>query len=338
MSKWFRFIGFLFCFALSLQASERVELAAPCSTNPYDREVEVPMHVDARGCLNLSGRKLDSLPRDIWSVQGFDKVKTIDLSKNDLVDESLDASWFPGTVERIILSHNRLSTFPADFISRLPKSVKFLDLSNNIIDDIGDDIVLAQRGIKIKIDGNRLSAENVRTIKARVTQSSKGPSIRERCVERLTSPCGRITKILSGAALFAGYTFLKSACDFNAQSPVARALKIAQNGLFVAGALHSLYNTYYAQHKFIEENPELGLGAAGLFVAVTPGIMSDTKTLALGAQTPVTNIESTYANVVYSGMRALGTVYAAGECISWLKNKWARSFKADLDRRKNAVL
>jgi hypothetical protein len=154
----------------------------------------------------------------------------------------------------------------------------------------------------------------------------------------LTSPCGRITKILGGVALFAGYVYFKHSCDFNSQSPVARAVNIAQNGLFVVGSLHNLYNTYYVQHKFIVENPELALGIAGLFVAATPGIMSDTRTLALGNMAPVSKIESAYTNTVYAGTRALGAIYAAGECISWLKKKWLHSFNAGLERRKNAIL
>lgn len=335
MSKCLRLLSCLICLAVSLKASE------PDIEPALNRdEPEVDMVVDTHGCLDLSGRNLDELP-DITNIADYDKIKIINLSNNRLTNDSLKNAKrgvIPASVQAIDLSRNQLTDFPTVFISTLPKKVRTIDLRGNTISGIGDDVHIAQTGLKVFIDKKNLSEESLKTIRTRLGQIGANPTFWQRCAARLTSPCGRMTKLLGGVALFAGAECIRKVCDMHSQSPVTRAVKIIQNGLFVAGAVHTLYNTYYAQHKLVEDNPEMALGVAGLFLGTTPGLIHDTRELVSGRSAPINKIEATYAHAVYSGMRDLGTVYALGECVSWLKGKWARALHSSIDSQKNELI
>ena len=116
---------------------------------------------------------------------------------------------------------------------------------------------------------------------------------------------------------------------------MSRLIKIAQNGLYAGSSLHAI-------HAASKTNPEYAAGSLGLLIGTSPVMVFDTIALKSGkagmhATMPGT-IESTYCHGVTAGMRAFGVIYAAGQCMSWLKSKIARICNAYLNRKRNQII
>jgi len=159
--------------------------------------------------------------------------------------------------------------------------------------------------------------------------------IAKACSEFFSRSIPMTTKMIGGAILAGTYVLLKTYLVSDSHSRLCRIANIALNGLSGLSSLHVL-------HAASKAKPELAPGVLGLLLGASPVLVSDTLALKSGHaglfEVMPSHSGSRYLHGVTEGMRALGIIYAAGQCVSWFKNKIVRSCNAYLEREKRCSI
>jgi hypothetical protein len=258
----------------------------------------------------------------------------LDISGQQLTDDSLREIQIPEGVTSIDLSNNNLTTFPVELIQRLPLTVESVNLSHNVIHAVGEDFTIAQRGLRISVARNQLKLADQELLRTRISRPNFIYSFVEGTKKYIETPFATFSKIVGGMAALACYGLLNR--RFATTRPLMpRIGKIVQNGLYAYCATHALW-------RASEKSPELALGSVGLLACTGPIITLDTLALAYGKAGIQDGMQSkvagAYMHALTAGMRAFGALYVARQCLLWGKAKIVRVCDAYLNRKKNLLI